>query len=126
MIFEGFSRVFSTVGDGQYETIGAFWDEMAARYSREALRGLGYNWTDTGIEYVIGLKEGTLPENAPLPEGACRKRIELPDEGWLRYTGRTEDLGRMYDAIYRDGRLDAEIETFRDDGSCELMIYRKP
>ena len=30
---------------------------MSEKYGRENLRGLGYNWTDTTIEYVIGLKK---------------------------------------------------------------------
>ena len=43
MEFKGISRTFSTVGEKQYETIGAFWDEMSGIYGRENLRGLGYN-----------------------------------------------------------------------------------
>ena len=43
MEFKGIGRTFSTVGEKQYETIGAFWDEMSGIYGRENLRGLGYN-----------------------------------------------------------------------------------
>lgn len=58
MEFKGNSRTFSTVGEIQYETIGEFWNEMSEIYGRENLRGLGYNWTETSIEYVIGLIDG--------------------------------------------------------------------
>ena len=118
MIFEGIGRVFSTVGEKQYETIGAFWDELAAKYGRDKLRGLGYGWTDTEIKYVIGLKEGTID--------GCDTRVELPDEGWTTVTGRTERLGEMYGEIYMDGALLFEIEMFDDDGNCRLMYIRAP
>ena len=55
MLFKGISRVFSTENEAQYQTIGAFWDEMSGIYGLENLRGLGYNWTKDTIEYVIGL-----------------------------------------------------------------------
>ena len=55
MEFKGISKTFSTVGEKQYETIGEFWNEMSGIYGRENLRGLGYNWTENSIEYVIGL-----------------------------------------------------------------------
>ena len=42
MLFKGIGRTFSTENDQQYETIGAFWDELAAKYGRENLQGLGY------------------------------------------------------------------------------------
>ena len=116
MVFVGICRVFSTVGEQQYETIGAFWDEISARYGLENLRGLGYNWTETTIEYVIGLKEGTI-------DGAdCV--VQLPDTDWVIVSGKTSDLGKIYDEIYRDGALRYEIETFDEDGSCVIMYRR--
>ena len=42
MLFKGIGRTFSTENDQQYETIGAFWDELAAKYGRVNLQGLGY------------------------------------------------------------------------------------
>jgi hypothetical protein len=42
MVFSGISRVFDLTDEQQYETIGQFWDEMAALYGLENLRGLGY------------------------------------------------------------------------------------
>ncbi len=116
MEFTGISRTFSTVGEQQYQTIGAFWDEMSARYGLENLRGLGYNWTETTIEYVIGLKEGII-------EGAdCT--VQLPDTDWVTVSGKTAELGKIYDEIYKDGALAHEIETFDESGGCAI-IYRR-
>lgn len=116
MEFTGISRTFSTVGEQQYKTIGAFWDEMSAIYGMENLRGLGYGWTDTTIEYAIGLKDGVI-------EGANCK-VKLPDDSWVTVTGKTSELGKMYNEIYRDGALKYEIETFDDDGNCVIMYCR--
>ena len=116
MIFEGISRTFSTLGEEQYRTIGAFWDEMSDKYGLENLRGLGYGWTDTTIEYAIGLKDGVI-------EGANCK-VELPDDSWVTVTGKTSELAQMYDEIYRDGALKYEIETFDNEGSCKIMYSR--
>ncbi len=116
MTFTGIGRIFSTEGDRQYETIGAFWDELSAEYGMENLRGLGYGWTDSTIEYVIGLKEGVIP-------GADRD-VELPDAGWTAVSGKTELLDRLYEEIWREGRLRYEIESFRQDGTCEILYLR--
>lgn len=116
MTFNGISRVFSTENDDQYNTISAFWDELAYKYGRSNLRGLGYHWTTTTIEYVIGRKEGNLPKSA-----CC---VELPDEGWIVVKGRTQDLSKIYEEIYKDGNLTYEIEMFSDDGSCEIWYLR--
>ena len=116
MEFKGISRVFSTVGEQQYQTIGAFWDELSARYGRENLRGLGCNWTDTSIEYVIGLIDGEID--------GWNARISLPQDGWKRAAGRTENLAKIYQEIYRDGPLKAEIERFDDEGNCVVDYVR--
>ena len=116
MEFTGISRTFSTVGEQQYQTIGAFWDEMSAKYGLENLRGLGYNWTSTTIEYVIGLKEGTI-------DGAdCT--VQLPDDSWEIVSGKTAELSRIYDEIYKDGALKYEIETFDENGGCRIIYKR--
>ena len=117
MIFTGISRTFSTKNGEQYITIGSFWDEMSALYGRENLRGLGYNWTEDTIEYVIGLRDGVI-------SGAdCN--VRLPDSGWKYVSGKTEDLGNMYTDIYCDGALTFEIEMFGDDGSCTVAYCRE-
>ena len=116
MDFKGISRVFSTVGEQQYDTIGLFWDELSSVYGMENLRGLGYNWTDTSIEYVIGLVNGEI-------EG-WNMCVALPDDGWTRVKGKTEELSKIYDEIYRDGPLKYEIERFDDDGNCVIDFVR--
>lgn len=116
MEFKGISRTFSTVDEKQYETIGVFWDEMAGIYGREKLRGLGYNWAETSIEYVIGLIDGDI-------EGSNLDVI-LPDDGWECVSGKTEELGEIYTAIYKNGPLKYEIEMFDDDGNCKIMFCR--
>lgn len=124
MIFRGYSRIFSTENEAQYESIGAFWDEMSALFGRESLRGLGYNWTADSIEYVIGLKSNQDMEAGTAGEGSVWKEIMLPDDGWKSYRGRTEELGALYTEIYKDGELSFEIEEFSDDGSCTVSITR--
>ena len=116
MLFKGIGRTFSTENDQQYETIGAFWDEFAAKYGRVNLQGLGYGWKKRSIEYVIGLLNGEI-------DGADRA-VTLPDTGWVTVRGRTADLGEIYEKIYQEGRLKFEIERFTDSGDCEIMYYR--
>lgn len=116
MVFTGISRNFLLMGEQQYETIGQFWDEMAAIYGLESLRGLGYCWENEQISYAIGLKNGYI-------EG-YNIHIKLPDDGWVTVTGKTDDLKEIYDEIYQDGALTLEIETFNTDGTCQIRYYR--
>ena len=116
MIFRGVSRVFDLSDEQQYETIGQFWDEMAALYGLEKLRGLGYAWQGNSMSYAIGLKDGEI-ENS----NVC---ITLPDDGWETVKGQTDCLKAMYDEIYQKGRLRYEIEMFDEDGTCEISYYR--
>lgn len=125
MIFRGYSRTFSTEGDAQYRTIGAFWDDMSARFGRESLRGLGYNWTPDTIEYVIGRKDNGNMALEAVGNGAVWKEIALPDAGWATYRGMTSELGRLYADIYSGGALTYEIEQFNDDGSCLIAVTRE-
>lgn len=117
MVFKGISKAFSLSDEQQYETIGEFWDEMAMRYGLENLQGLGYNWKDNRISYAIGLKNGDIH--------GFNATVELPDSGWVSMEGRTENLKEMYDEIYRDGVLQFEIETFYENGNCEVRYYRE-
>lgn len=84
--------------------------------SSVVFRGLGYNWTETSIEYVIGLTDGDI-------EGSNMDVI-LPYDGWECVSGRTEKLAEIYDVIYKNGPLTYEIEMFDDDGNCKIMFYR--
>ncbi|MBR6533335.1 MAG: hypothetical protein IKT44_02785 [Clostridia bacterium] len=117
MIFYGISRDFSLKDEEQYETIGQFWDEMAEIYGLENLRGLGYNWGGGKISYAIGLKDALIKD--------YNVSIVLPDENWAVAKGKTDDLKQIYDEIYKSGPLMFEIETFSENGNCEIQYYRK-
>lgn len=130
MIFNGISVVFSTENSQQYETIGSFWDCMAETYGLEKLRGLGYNWTSNTIEYAIGLKTNekidlsglSLPSSFDHPQ---YKEISLPNNGWQTRTDETQFLSKIYDEIYLSGPLLYEIETFTENGKCQINFIRK-
>jgi predicted transcriptional regulator YdeE len=116
MLFIGISRDFSLKDEDQYNTIGAFWDEICALYKIESLHGLGYKWENGKISYAIGLKSGRI-------KGA-NLELTLPDSGWSVVEGRTDDLKKIYDEIYKDGRLKLEIEEFTDEGNCLIKYLR--
>ena len=116
MIFNGITKDFCLTNEQQYDTIGQFWDEMSAVYGLENLRGLGYCWKDNTISYAIGLKNGSMKD--------CNLHIELPDADWVTVKGKTDNLKQIYDEIYKYGVLRYEIETFDEDGNCEIKYYR--
>ena len=116
MVFIGITKDFSLANEQQYDTIGQFWDEMANLYGLENLQGLGYKWKDNMISYAIGLKKDFIPGY-----NLC---LELPDLGWVTVKGKTDNLKQMYDEIYKDGALQYEIETFDEQGNCEIRYYR--
>ena len=78
------------------------------------------NWQKSMAEVTCGgldiIKVGDIQESN------CS--VELPDEGWSVVNGKTEDLGKIYDEIYKDGNLTYEIEMFTDDGDCEIWYLR--
>jgi len=116
MVFIGISKDFSLSDEQQYETIGQFWNEMAALYGLENLQGLGYNWHDNKISYAIGLKNDLIKD--------YNAEIVLPDDGWVKAEGKTDNLKQIYDEIYKYGPLQFEIETFFENGNCEIRYYR--
>ena len=116
MLFIGISKEFSLTNEEQYNTIGCFWDELSLLYGLENLQGFGYKWENEKIYYAIGLKKGIIKD--------ANIRIELPDNNWITYRGKTEDLKSIYDEIYKDGPLKYEIETFTNDGKCTIKYYR--
>lgn len=115
MKFVGIKRVFSTNNEEQYTTIGAFWDEMSKVYGRENLMGLGCNWTEDSIEYVMALKDGEIAD--------ANYEILLPDK-WTMICGKTDELSAIYDEIYKEGSLLYEIEEFDDNGNCRIRYCR--
>lgn len=116
MKFTGISRTFSLKNEDQYNTIGAFWDEMEEKYGLENLRGLGYKWQNGEIYYAIGLKKGNIQD--------FDFTIELPDDGWVITLGKTAELKEIYDKIYENGALIYEIEEFSNDGECIIRYFR--
>ena len=116
MLFIGLSKEFSLINEDQYNTIGYFWDEMSTLYGLENLQGLGYKWDKEKIYYAIGLKNGVIKD--------ANFTIELPDNGWTIYNGKTDELKTIYDKIYLDGPLKYEIEIFTNDGNCMIKYYR--
>ena len=116
MKFSGIKKTFSLLNEDQYNTIGAFWDELSEVYGLENLIGLGMNWRDNKMDYVIGLKNGTITNS--------NYEVDLPDNGWVEVIGQTDNLKEIYDVIYQDGPLKYEIETFDENGSCKIMYYR--
>ncbi len=116
MIFKGIFKRFSLLNEEQYNTIGAFWDEMEELYGLENLQGLGYKWAGNTIFYAIGLKVGEIKGY-----NLC---IELPDEHWTIVEGETERLKELYDEIYKAGPLKYELETFNKNGRCRIKYYR--
>lgn len=116
MEFSGIMKKFSLHNEDQYNTIGAFWDELTIVYGLENLRGLGYKWENGFIYYAIGLKNGII-------EGA-NFSVELPDTGWIIVTGKTDELKQIYDEIYKSGPLKYEIETFTESGDCLIKYLR--
>lgn len=117
MIFRGIGRRFSLKNEAQYDSIGAFWDEMTEKYGIDQLRGLGYRWENGEIYYAIGHISGNIDGQ--------NVEIELPDDGWTVACGRTDDLKAIYDEIYKHGSLLYEIESFREDGLCRIEYVRR-
>jgi hypothetical protein len=114
--FIGVTRDFSLVNEGQYDTIGAFWDEMTAVYGLENLVGLGYRWCGDTISYAIGLCNGVI--------AGANLCIDLPNGGWCEVDGETDRLPSIYDEIYKSGRLTYELEYFFENGKCHIKYYR--
>ena len=88
MLFVGIIKEFSLQNEDQYNTIGAFWDELSLVYGLENLVGLGYKWENGKIYYAIGLKEGVIKDS----NFSC----ELPDIGWEIFDGETDKLKEIY------------------------------
>jgi predicted transcriptional regulator YdeE len=114
--FKGISKRFSLKNEDQYNTIGNFWDELSAIYGLENLQGLGYRWSAGEIYYAIGLNDGEID--------GYNFVVELPDDGWNIVLGKTDNLKQIYDEIYLDGPLRRELETFRENGDCQIKYIR--
>lgn len=128
MTVTGFMIKFSCGNGEQYERIGAFWKAMSDCYPLETLDGIGYGWENDTLNYMIGRIDSELPNDiTPLKEffpQAQYAKIQLPDEGWISYRGKTDALDQLYAKVYQEGPLDFEIENFHEDGTCMVRIFR--
>ncbi len=122
----GVMKTFDCADGEQYEAIGRFWSEMSSLYGQEQLCGVGCNWRNNRLDYIIGFMNNDTAElsDAVGQCGGSIARLELPTSGWRHYSGKTEKLSELYDAIYADGVLDYEIERFTPDGECCVDIHR--
>lgn len=131
MNFKGLSVIFSTKNNNQFEHIGKFWEEMSLIFGRENLRGLGFNWTDSTIEYVIGLKNNSIINLKNIEQitksfpNAKQKNVQITNQGWKTYKDKTKNLANLYKKIYKEGSLTYEIECFDSQGNCEIQITRQ-
>lgn len=128
MKFYGISKRFSFVGNKQYEDIVKYWDYFSLIYGIENIKGLGLNWDSESLEYIIGNIDEKLDFDLnkikSIYSDCIYKEVDLPDDDWKSYFGKTNDLANMYDEIYKDGSLVYEIEVFKENGDCEIIIYR--
>ena len=129
MIFKGVSRVFPLKDNEMYKGISEFWETMERYFYLDKLIGLGLNWTEDSMEYIIGFTDNSMRKKdteriKKIYPDAEYKVVLLPKRGWREYKGNTADIQNMYDAIWKDGNLTYELETFTDDGKCTLRINR--
>jgi predicted transcriptional regulator YdeE len=128
MKFHGVRIRFDCIDNKQFEAIGAFWNFMSGLFPREQLRGLGLNWMNDSFDYVIGDFEGRFDYSLPIIRqtypAAQTVVVPLPDDGWITYAGKTDNIAQIYEDIYRDGVLNYEIEAFDREGNCKIAILR--
>ncbi|NLL00220.1 MAG: hypothetical protein GX271_06105 [Clostridiales bacterium] len=119
---------FDCTDNQQFSAIGEFWNFMSFIYPKEELKGLGLNWANNSFDYVIGDFEKKFDYSLDIIRksypNSKKVVIELPDHGWKVYSGKIEDIAKIYETIYKDGILDYEIEEFDDVGNCKISILR--
>lgn len=128
MVFKGIEIRFSCRNSEQYQSIGQFWNFMREQNYGNAIKGLGYNWKDDSLCYVIGDYKQSIQFDInsihlKYPTAAYVE-IDLPDNGWQVYFCQLSNLGLLYEQIYKDGVLDYEIEEIDSDGNCQISILR--
>ena len=112
----------------QFEAIGRFWDRMRDLCPDTDLSGVGFSWKNDTLCYLIGTENGVSTDAAVLQDvfsQAVNAEIQLPDNGWKKYTATADTLDILYAEIYKDGPLDYEIERFDASGKAEVAIWRK-
>ena len=128
MIFKGIKIRFDCTNNQQYKTIGEFWKYMIGMYPNDTLKGVGCNWYDDCLDYIIG--DFAITHNYDMRiitdyyPNAEYVEINLPDEGWQIYHCELDELSNLYEEIYKDGALEYEIEEIKSDGNCVISIIR--
>jgi hypothetical protein len=92
------------------------------------LKGVGYNWSNESFDYIIGdftsMRKYDMPMITACYPDAEYAEINLPDEGWVIYHSKRNELSKLYEEIYIDGALEYEIEEFYPNGDCTISIIR--
>jgi hypothetical protein len=128
--FIGIGKEFSLKNEDQYNTIGHFWDCMGKLTDKDDLIGFGCNWTRTTMDYYIGfVNEYNYNELKKLLEKEFNnlkiKKFVIPMDNWTLYKGYTKDISKMYDEIWTDKVVTAELEFCTNDGKCYLLINKE-
>jgi len=127
MVFYGVKIRFDCTNNQQYKSIGDFWKFMTDAYPTFTLKGVGCNWSNDSFDYIIGDFAAPDFDMDKIKEhftAADNVEINLPDKGWKTYMGKTQELSKLYDEIYKDGALDYEIEEFFQNDDCKISICR--
>jgi len=129
MELKGILRKLDCSENKQFNEIGEFWDFMSKLYPKNKLKGLGYNWKNNYIDYVIGDIDNDFDYSVKkiyekYPDSKCIV-IQLPDKGWEIYSGKLNDIENIYKNIYQNGPLDYEIEEIDDEGNFRVSILRQ-
>ena len=128
MKFTGVLRRFDCSNNKQFNDIGEFLDLMSKIIDKNEIKGLGFNWQNNHLDYIIGdLKEefnysiDIILKTYPTSKIVT---VDLPDNGWKIYQGKLKDIKNIYEKIYRDGPLDYEIEEIDTKGNFKVSILR--
>ena len=128
MIFKGVKIRFDCKNNQQFTGIGEFWKHMRDLYPNDSLKGVGCNWDNDCLDYIIGdfvtARNYNMCATIECYPNAEYVEIDLPDKGWQIYHCRINELASLYDEIYKDGALDYEIEEIDAYGNCKISILR--
>ena len=128
MKFTGVLRNFDCSNNKQFTDIGEFWDFMSKIVNKNELKGLGFNWKNNHLDYIIGdLKDKCdYPMDLILNTYPNSKivTVDLPNNGWEIHEGKIKDIKSIYEKIYEDGQLDYEIEEIDTKGNFKVSILR--
>lgn len=129
MIFRGIKVTFLLENERQYVDIAKFWSIMEKYYDVNKLSGLGFNWTDTTMDYVIGFRDNSmtaaeLDKIKPYFRSAEYVIKLLPKDNWKKHIGHVSQIKEKYNELWKAGAIKYEIETFDEEGNMKLLIHR--